>query len=226
VNEIRDVLERTAHSVEEVPSDETVEADLRRGRAAMARRRRGLAIRFSVAGLAATVAVVGAVIVAGNLDQARFIGPPRLGQPNGPTHHSPVHGAPVRLVAYHGDQPEGFTVSQVPDGWYLQGTNAYRLTVAPEGDTTSPDAFVGKLVVTLLSRSAPQKLPDGDPVTVGGEPGVVSPGPPADTLTYRDDAGHLVQVQAWTSALHWTNEQLISFAEGVQVTADAQQGVG
>jgi hypothetical protein len=61
---------------------------------------------------------------------------------------------------------------------------------------------------------------------VGGNAGVISSGPPADTLTYQDDAGHFVQVQAWTSALHWTNDQLVSFAEGVQVTAQAQPGVG
>jgi hypothetical protein len=136
-----------------------------------------------------------------------------------------VGGTPVRLVAYHGDQPEGFTVAQVPEGWFLQGTNAFSLTVAPKGDTTSPDAFEGKLVVMLLSSSAPQRLPEGDPVSVGGQDGVVAHGP-ADVLTYKDDAGHFVQVQAWRSALHWTNDQLVSFAEGVQVTADAQPGVG
>jgi hypothetical protein len=137
-----------------------------------------------------------------------------------------VNGAPVRLVAYEGDQPEGFTVGQVPEGWFIEGSSPYSLTIAPEGDTGSPDAFVGKLVVMLQSKSMPQHLPDGDPVQVGGNPGVISNGPPADLLTYQDDAGHFVQVQAWTSALHWTDDQLISFAEGVQVTANALPGVG
>ena len=117
-------------------------------------------------------------------------------------------------------------VDQVPQGWFLQGSNAFRLTIAPQGDTTSPDAFEGKLVVMLLSSSAPQKLPHGDPVEVNGNDGVVAQGPPAATLTYQDEAGHFVQIQAWQSALGWTDEQLVSFAEGVHVTSDAQAGVG
>ena len=35
-----------------------------------------------------------------------------------------------------------------------------------------------------------------------------------------------MQIQAWSSALGWTNEELAAFAEGVQVTSDAQPGVG
>jgi len=78
----------------------------------------------------------------------------------------------------------------------------------------------------LLSSSAPQELPKGEPVKVGEQDGVVTPGPPADTLYYEDDAGHFVQIQAWRAALGWTNEQLAIFAEGVQVTSQAQPGIG
>ena len=227
MNDIKELLDRTARSVEVTPPAETVEADLRRGRAALARQRRGRAIRFSVAGTVAAAALVGTTIVAGNLGGTdRTTGPapsPRIGATQG---SGPDRRTPVRLVAYHGDQLEGFIVDQVPEGWYLQGSNAFGLTVAPLGDTTSPDDFVGKLVVMLLSSSAPQKLPEGDPVKVGDNDGVVTPGPPADTLTYQDDAGHFVQIQAWREALGWTNEQLASFAEGVQVTSHAQPGVG
>lgn len=77
------------------------------------------------------------------------------------------------------------------------------------------------------SASAPQELPEGDPVEVGEHDGVVSHvDPEADILTYVDDAGHLVQVQAWRAVLGWSNEQLVRFAEGVQVTSHAQAGVG
>ena len=131
----------------------------------------------------------------------------------------------VRLVAYTGEQPNGFVVDQVPDGWYIQDPEhpRYSLTVAPIGDTSHPDAFVGKLVVFLLG-DAP--LPDGDPVTVNGRPGVVTHQDAADTLTYEYPDGRYVQVQAWRSALHWSNEQLVEFAEGVEVTSDAKPGVG
>ena len=227
MSDIEELLDQTARSVEVTPPAETVEADLRRGRAALARRRRGRAIRFSVAGTAAAAALVGATMVAGNLGGADETTSPAPGSKIGANQGSGPHrGTSVGLVAYQGEQLDGFTVDQVPQGWYLQGSNAFSLTIAPQGDTTSPDDFVGKLVVMLLSSSAPQKLPQGEPVKVGEFDGVVTPGPPADTLTYEDDAGHFVQIQAWTAALGWTNEQLASFAEGVQVTSQAQPGVG
>jgi hypothetical protein len=218
MSDIKELLDQTARSVEVTPSAETVEADLRRGRAALARGRRVRAIRFSIAG-AVAAALVGTTIVAGNLGRTG----PRIDANQG---SGPARGTPVRLVAYHGEQLDGFIVDQVPKGWYLQGSNTFRLTIAPQGDTTSPDDFVGKLVVMLLSSSAPQKLPEGEPVKVGEMDGVVEHGPPADTLTYEDDAGHFVQIQAWSSTLSWTDEQLASFAEGVQVTSDAQAPLG
>src|SRR6266542_3605059 len=206
MSDIKELLDRTARSVEVTPSAEMVEADLRRGRAALARRRHGRVIRFSVAGnLGGTD---------GNTGPAPSS---RIG-----TNTGTDRSTPVRLVAYHGEQLDGFIVDQVPQGWYLQGSNTFRLTVAPQGDTTSPDDFVGKLVVMLVSSSAPQELPKGEPVKVGEFDGVVTD----DTLTYEDDAGHLVQIQALQTALGWTNEQLASFAEGVQVTSHAQPGVG
>jgi hypothetical protein len=219
MSDIKDLLDRTVRSVD-APSAETVEADVRRGRAALGRRRRGRAIRTVLAAAAATL--VGTAVVAGNLggsnDSIRIA--------TGPGSDSHQNGvASVRLVAYHGEQLEGFTVSQIPDGWYLQGSNAYRLTIAPQGDNSSPDAFEGKLMVMLLSSSAQQKLPQGEPVKVGNDDGVVSTGE-ADVLTYEDDAGHFVQIEAWHRALGWTTEQLIRFAEGVHVTSDAQAGVG
>jgi hypothetical protein len=226
MSDIKQLLDRTARSVEVTPPAETVEADVRRGRAALARRRRGRAIRLSVAGTVAA-ALVGTTIVAGNLGGTDETTSPAPGSRIGVNQGSgPDRGTPVGLVAYHGEQLDGFIVDQVPQGWYLQGSNTFRLTVAPLGDTTSPDAFVGKLVVGLLSSSAPQELPNGEPVKVGEFDGVVTHPDAADILTYVDDAGHFVQIQAWRAALGWTNEQLASFAEGVQVTSHAQPGVG
>jgi hypothetical protein len=226
MTDIKEVLDRTARSVEMTPSAETVEADLRRGRVALARRRRGRVVRFLVAGTVAA-ALFGATIVAGTLggthETTGRAPSSRIGPKQGSGRGD---AAAVRLVAYHGEQLDGFIVDQVPEGWYLQGSNTFRLTIAPQGDTSSADDFVGKLVVTLLSSSAPQKLPSGEPVKVGEYDGVVTPGPPADTLYYEDGAGHFVQIQAWRSSLGWTNEQLASFAKGVQVTSDAQAGVG
>lgn len=111
-------------------------------------------------------------------------------------------------------------------GWELQGSTRYRLTIAPEGDTTSPDDFSGKRVVMLLSASAEQKLPEGEPIKVDGRDGVVSHDGAADLLTYVDADGRFVEVRARKSTLGWSNEQLVDFAEGVTVTADAEATVG
>lgn len=117
----------------------------------------------------------------------------------------------------------------MPDGWYIQDPAhpRFSLAIAPKGDTSHPDAYVGKLVVFLLSSSAPQQIPaDGDPVTVNGQPGAVTHDNAADTLTYAYPDGRYVQVQAWPDALHWSNERLVQFAEGVDVTSDAEPGIG
>lgn len=206
MSDIEQLPARTARDIEVTPPEASVDADVHRGRAALARRRRGRATRISIGAAVAAALIVSAVLTAD----------PRVAPSR----------SPIRLVAYHGDQLSGFIVDQVPDGWYLQGSNAFALTIAPDGDTTSPDSFSGKLVVMLLSSSAPQELPEGESVTVGEHDGVASQTPDAATLTYEDDAGNLVQIQAWRSALHWTTDQLTSFAEGVHVTADAQAGVG
>lgn len=209
MSDVRDLLSETARSAVRTPSSETIEADVLRGRAALKRRRRARAIGLSVAGMLAAAAVVGTTVVTGDWGGSRL-----------------NDGTPIHLVAYHEEQLEGFIVEQLPEGWYLQGSNAFRLTIASRGDTTSPDAFTGKLVVMLLSASAPQELPEGDRVKVGERDGVVTHTPEADILTYVDDAGHLVQIQAWREALGWTSEQLVRFAEGVEVTTHARAGVG
>jgi hypothetical protein len=224
MTDIVQLLTTAAASADAPPTDETVEADVRRGRAALSQRRRRRAVQSVVAVPIVAVALVGAgIAIAGQGDEGAA---PTSGSNVGQTHGS-AKGAPVRLVAYEGEQLEGFVVDRVPEGWYLQGSNPYSLTIAPVGDTTSPDGFEGKLVVMLQSSSVAHRVPQGgDPVSVGGNDGVISHGPPADTLTYDDGNGHIVQVQAWTSALGWTDEQLVAFAEGVHVTADAQAGVG
>jgi len=226
MSDVRDVLERTTRSVEREPSDETVEADLRRGRTALVRLRRGRRIRWGVVGVAAVVVVAGTVVVAGNSGRSSDANRPTARSGNGRHATAPANVGPVRLVAYTGDQLEGFVVDQVPAGWFLQGSNQFRLTIAPQGDATSPDDFVGKLVVMLLSSSAAQKLPPGNPVDVGGHDGVVTQDDENHLLTYEDGAGHIVQIQALRTQLGWSDEQLVSFAEGVQVTSDAEAGVG
>jgi hypothetical protein len=214
MSDIKELLEQAVGSISPAPSEETVEADVRRGRAAVVRARRRRMIRSSVMGAAAATVLVGALIAAGSYESDRPDGPRRV-QPSG-----------VQLVAYDGEQLDGFIVDRVPEGWFLQGSSPYALTVAPEGDNTHPDNFIGKLVVMLFSRDMNQKLPTGEPVEVGENDGVIADtGGDITTLFYIDGEGHYLQIQL-PDELGWTNEQLVRFAEGVQVTADAKQTRG
>lgn len=227
MSDIKELLDHAARTQAGPPSEETIEADLQRGRIAMARRRRRRVIAFPIAGTLGVAVLTGATLVATNAvsgDPTAAPGrstPPSIQQAKETqsTNHA------VRLVSYTGKQLDGFIVDQVPDGWYLQGSSAARLTIAPKGDKTIADNFIGKLVVMLQSADGPQALPDGEPVKVGTYDGVISSGTDTKLLTYQDDQGRFVEVQA-TDELGWSNQQLISFAEGVTVTADAVPGVG
>lgn len=215
MSDIKQLLEQAVDLISPFPSEETVEADVLRGRAALARSRRRRVLRSSMMGAAAATVLVGALIAVGNTEREQ------------PDTSRQLQPAGVQLVAYGGKQVDGFIVNRVPEGWYLQGSSAFALTIAPEGTTnTHPSNFVGKLVVFLLSRDAKQELPEGEPVEVSGNKGVVTnTGSDVTTLSYEDGDGHFVQIQ-YPEVLGWTNDQLVSFAEGVQVTAEAKQGRG
>lgn len=228
MNEIEQVLDRAARSVEATPSSEVVDADVRRGQSALVRRRHRRAIWSSAGSTLAAAAIVATAIVVGGSDSSGDAPAARPNTSSLPDTH-PEAEPGVRLVAYTGEQPDGFIVDQVPDGWHIQDPEhpQFSLTIAPNGDTPHPDAFDGKLIVFLLSSSVPQQIPDySDPVTVNGQPGAVTHDDASDTLTYAYPDGRYVQVQAWREALHWSNEQLVQFAEGVEVTSDAEAGVG
>ena len=51
------------------------------------------------------------------------------------------------MVAYDGTQAPGFHIDKVPEGFFIQGSDAYVLTLAREGDTTHFLGFVGKIVI-------------------------------------------------------------------------------
>ncbi len=226
MSDIEQLLRQTARSSEVTPSPDVVEADILRGRTAWRHRRRRRAVWSSVGSTVAAAVVVGSAIVVGGVGGSDGAGESPAAGPEKAPSQAPNSG--VHLVAYNGEQPNGFIVDLVPEGWYIQIPDhpQYSLTIAPEGDTTSPDAFAGKLVVMLQSKDVGPGVPQGgDPVEVNGRPGVVSAGGDADLLTYDYGNGIYVDVQAWRN-LGWTNEQLVAFAEGVTVTRDALAGQG
>ncbi|HEX3491040.1 MAG TPA: hypothetical protein VHU92_16960 [Streptosporangiaceae bacterium] len=208
MNDLKDVLEQAladGHGPDPALRAEPG-GDLARGRRLL-RRRRLLGLT-SLAGGAAVVAAVAVPLSTGA----------------GPT---PAHQTTtgIALVAYRGAQPAGYQVSEVPSGWVIQGGNAYALVLAPRGDNnTSINVFVGKLVVMLQSKSFPGPGP-GKPQPVAGRPGRFDVQGDTEILTYTDQKGAQVVIQAPTS-LDWNAARLAQFAAGVQVLHNAKQGLG
>jgi hypothetical protein len=233
MTDVRTLLGRAAGAgATEVP-DEVVAADLARGR----RRLRRRAAARAGAGVAVVAVVAGGLAVVTDEGRVEPIattvpstGPAATGAPSGAaTPHSsspPQRFAPVRLVAYTGEQPSGYVVAYVPKGWEIQGANPFRLTIAPIGSKDrNPDGFVGKLVVMLQSADATGE-PVGRQIAVGDGTGYLNDtDATADVLTFQDDKGHWVQVQV-PPRLAWSDAEIGRFAAGVEVTGDAEPGRG
>ncbi len=203
---------------DEPPSPEVVDSDLARGRAALvAAHRRGRIRRGAVGAASLVVAAAVAVLL---------VHPAHRGHP-APTHGTSRAGGPARiqLVDYTGAQLAGFTVNQVPAGWQLSTSTSFALLITPDGTTNhDPDDFEGKLAV--LTSSTDQHGPGpGDPVTVDGQPGRVHTSGGVLILSYNAPNGFGIDIQA-PSTLGWGAAQIVAFAEGVHVTANAVHSHG
>jgi hypothetical protein len=204
------------------PDAATIEGDIARGRTALMRAHRRSVVRrsaFATGTLAvAVVAAVAATQTAGGSGGTSNAAAPHHAKP----HHS---AAAVHLVAYTGKQLAGFTVDRVPAGWRLSTSTQYALLITANGSTNDdPSVFVDKLAV-LTSSSDQHGLGPGDPVTVNGQAGHVDNQGGTLILRYNAPNGFGIDIQA-PPALHWTTDQLVSFAEGVHVTGDAVHSRG
>jgi hypothetical protein len=213
------------------PTPEAVEADLARGRAALLRDHRRRTIRRSMIGTTTLAAGVAAVLIASQVGGSsapptNHVGP-QIHHPVTPSGGRAAHRSAkaIRLVAYTGHQLAGFSVDKVPAGWHLSGSTQYALTIDPAGDRdNNPDVFAGKLTVLLASQDETSFPAKGDHIKVDGQPGIIwDLG--GIQLGYTDAAGHRIVVQV-PNRLHWTDTQIVSFAEGVHVTGNALAGRG
>jgi hypothetical protein len=209
------------------PDPKVIDADVARGRAAVANARRTRVYRgsaASVASLAIAGAVAIVVVTSGTSAHPASHGIAQLHGKSQTPAATPVtattHQPQIELVDYTGTQLSGFTVAQIPQGWHLSTSTSTALLVTPDGSTNNdPDDFEDKLAV-LTSSVDQHGLGPGTPVTVGGQPGRVSKQSGTLMLTYNSPNGFGVVIQA-PSSLDWTSTQIVDFAEGVQVTANA-----
>ncbi|MCW2571273.1 MAG: hypothetical protein JWO88_1331 [Frankiales bacterium] len=204
------------------PSAHVVDDDVARGRGALARRRlrRGGTRGVLVAAAVGSLFIVQAHGGGHPGPTGSAIQPPRLPVTK------PMVKPSIKLVAYTGSQPAGYTVDFVPAGWEIQGVNHFVLTIAAVGDPDKQvDSFAGKLVAMLMSKGG--SIPTtGKRVAVGSTTGIVSHfDPSAAQLFFTDAKGHVLDIQV-PPALHWTDEQIGEFGAAVHVNPTAQAGEG
>lgn len=226
MTELKNLLERalTGGPAAGLPVDPA--ADLDRGRDRLRRRRHTV-----VTGVAA--AVVAAAVVPVALTAGAPARPPQAvpapAASRSVTGTEAASGGPdralaIELVAYSGAQVPGYRVAEVPQGWRIQGGDAYVLTIAPEGTEDRHYAsFVGKLVVMLGSSTEVPSTGTSQPVD--GRPGRFEVQEETQVLTYQDADGRWLIIQAPTS-LGWDGRRLARFAGGVEVLGNAKAANG
>ncbi|MCM4082050.1 hypothetical protein [Paractinoplanes hotanensis] len=206
-----------------------VAADVARGRQAQIRRRRQ---RFAVGGAFVAVAAAAAVGV-GQFGQAA--GTPDRASTSVAQEPIPSGSSQARLqlVAYRGEQPTGFKVSTVPDGWLVVSSDPSAFIVEPASRGELPEdklgavSLEGRIMVSLQGLS---QFPPESPVKkvdVNGRAGKIghpldAPGKLSDTrwLFFPDASGRQVQVQV-PAKVNLSDEQVVDFAKGVTVTGEA-----
>jgi hypothetical protein len=241
MSDITEIFRKVAPDASDPTSDQ-LDADLARGHRAVRRADRQRRIKRSMITATSVAAVAVLVVVGaqlhGNGSNSSAKHPTTTAKKPSvvkvsttPKSHHPAtvkthHKATaIKLVAYHGTQLHGFTVDSIPQGWFLSTSTQYALLIDPAGSKDNdPDAFEGKLAVLLASQDEATFPKHGDHVTVNGRPGIIWDDGGVQ-LEYPDAAGHRIIVQP-PASLHWSNAQLINFAEGVHVTGDAIAGVG
>ncbi|MEU4238639.1 hypothetical protein [Actinoplanes sp. NPDC026619] len=245
MNDLRDHFREIAGPIS-TTTETQVEADLTRGRRALRRRRAVQTLTGSAFGAAALAAAI-AVATSGST-------PAGTNTATAPGDQIVAGAASVKLVAYKGEQPEGFTVDKVPDGWFIQSSDLSSLVLAPEkakhlGPNVNPStepladgsSFVGKIAIMLESKDQHGPSRDGKKVKVGDQEGVLlkslqgeTPDGPAPTapggdtgweLWLKQPSGVYLIVQVW-QGLGLTQDQIVELGAGIHVTTDAIQGVG
>jgi hypothetical protein len=218
MTDLRDVLDSAAGDAATPPPD-TVDADLRRGRRALAHRRWG---RIGATAVAASLVAVSAVAAPGLLggdDPDGVVAVPGTGAEDPPN-------PGVDLVTFDaGPAPKPLSPAEIPAGWTVTG-NEYALVVAPPGDDSSPDDFRGKLVVYLDSGVPGEPLPTAVEVAVGDRTGyAIRADDSAMQVWVEQPDGTALRAQA-PQKLGWDEATLGRFLGGVQVSDAAVAGQG
>jgi len=206
MTDLTDLLDR-ASALGETPMP--IADDLARARAALRRRRRRTAL---VA--VGSACVVG--VLAGTLGPALLDGSPE-------DRPSVIETESSLFAASRTEGP--YTFGKLPRGWEVQGAYPQGVTIAPVGFADQePASFAGKLVIMY-----DQNPPSGDVTVVGGREFFThSGGGDTSSVAVRTRDGEpdgVLSVQYPDSA-GWTVDTMIEFLDAVEVSRQAQPGLG
>jgi hypothetical protein len=194
-----------------------IEGDLARGQLALRRRHR----RAGTAALSLAVAATGGV--------AWFTSARSNGGHRTPTVAAPSGALKLKLVDYVGQEPRGFHIGIIPQGYDLdlQASTPDKVVIAPTGDADKdPDSFVGKVAITAEDASEYSGLSTlgNQSVTIAGNPGRVGDDGTATQVWWQVD-NIIIDVQCWDT-IGLTHDQLFNFANGVSTTPQLQLSHG
>lgn len=194
--------------------------DLARARTAhTARTRQRVRRRLSGLAVAAVVGVGASVAMTAQQDPADSSVTPAP-----PDANAPVAPGGVQLVAATFNATP-YTFDLTPQGWSVQGQNAFGVTIAPEdGSTTDiPDDFEGKLVIMFEARP-----PGGRSVDLDGRTFWITGDSGYTTISTRTVAGEprgAVRIQ-YPNDTGWTEDTMLAFTASVHVGDGARYGGG
>ncbi|KQR17288.1 hypothetical protein [Cellulomonas sp. Leaf334] len=142
--------------------------------------------------------------------------------------------AAAELVTYRAEQPAGFTIAEVPEGWHVLSSDRSNMMLGDvDDDGSDPNSFEGRIVASLVSSgSLPGDDLEAQTFAVGGQEVLVyellgADGEPGGTLGVfvPEGDGDYLSVQL-PPELHWTGDVAARFAEGLDVTDEADHTVG
>ncbi len=246
---LRDQLDQIAATAP-APTPGQYDADLTRGRSALRRRRTFQAVGGSAFAVAAVAAAMSFTLTG----TASTPGTTAAGPAGISTSASTAAG--VKLVAFEGEQPKGFTIDKVPAGFFIQSDEEGYLLLAPDKAKDQPDvnpstnplvdprSFEGKIVIMLQSKDASVPT-EGKKVEVEGKNGILFTNPLADYPKGQRPSWAPAPEDEKNTKTLWlqqqdgpwlnvqfdgqiglTEAQMLEIGGGVEVHEGAEQGVG
>lgn len=222
---IRELAHLTA-ATGPAPSDDTIAADVARGRRVASTRRRVFITAGSVTAAAAgvfafTVGVFNPIphTTADTAGQSTIAISKDIGAPD---NAAQVRG--VRLVSYTGQQPAGYHLTKIPAGFTVEASDQHNLILAPTGlDLPAPPPgmvdYQGRIVISQQGSFNYQI--DQRTVTINGQRALIalSAGPDPATEVRFAAGPHTVTIQI-AHPITFTDQQIIEFAENITITGN------